>query len=470
MKKIVLIALALLLSACNTVQVKVPQALDQQGLLVGRIAAGVWSERNELTPQMTLRAGEGQAKLYQNGIKDNTITIALAPGEYTMNKVQHTGKSYGNVIVTSSFPVGRKFTIKAGQVTNLGLMVLVPYLQDKTKFIFHTLDNTADMQEHVKNTHPALYASLPDKNFTISEDGYADRPVKVIGLDKLDEVRKQIAYGKLIFDTPYAVQHVTGAAGTIAKIIYDSNKKISDIKILPTNTLEDMDDCSTYGKTVLCSVEPDREKGVFSGKWNNSGKYILVRDEKLERGQFQQKPAGHALWLVSESGIVIADEHLNIFTSYDYGANWTSYSGAAQKQAINQGIFGNYVIGYQAGKNGFYLYPHNRNVGNRKIVYTPHNKAEYRNIDFPNDLDQMDTLTESLDTLFAGSAHGILSGVAMYKKVSDAPWEKIGTLPYGCRYPRIESKDNISLKAHCITGDNIASSNDAGKTWAMTKK
>src|SRR6185437_12048693 len=101
---------------------------------------------------------EGMMAMYgghnKGSISDDTYSAELPAGEYTLDSFTRPSGGYsggfGAVTVTTteytSWPVQRTFTVRAGQVTNLGEIVVVPHAigSQSGEFNYVFVDNSAD--------------------------------------------------------------------------------------------------------------------------------------------------------------------------------------------------------------------------------------------------------------------------------------------------------------------------------------
>lgn len=464
------------------VSVKVPDTIGQNGVLVGQLGAGAIAERNELQPKIS--KGTEKPVLYQDAVKNNIVTMPLEPGDYTLERVQYS-YNMGNSTVTQWFPLNLKFRIKAGEVTNLGLLAMVPNPLDKERFGVRVLDNSADMEQHLQKNYVSLYQSLSDKTVHTVTDGMPDKYSAVVGMDKLDEVRRQLVLSELApgksgdkfmrdlkqgrfnmhYKTPTSENYVMTALGSMGKIERDAGGKITDVKILPTNTLEDLDKCTANGERALCLLEQTKAKGVFSSGAAKTKKYLLAQGDKIEAGQVDVDVFEKSIWLPGKNQITYADEYMNIFTSLDNGHTWSSYKDAAQKQPIEYGS-GSEKISYVEGKDGYYIYSRNLNVPDRRIVYSPFGKTDFSHLAFPGTSDALSQLYETDAGLYASSINsGFTTTIVLFfKPAGSQAWQKTGEVPKGCTLQLPRWSAGINLKALC-NGKEMTASADAGRSW-----
>jgi hypothetical protein len=387
--------------------------------------------------------------------------------------------------------------VASGKVSNLGLMVFVPSRQDPKKYGISVLDNSIEMQQHLQKNHTALYNALSDKKIAIAAVDEKEKLGSLLSMDKLNDIRKEIinvefirafeyrkynTAQKIDFSNPVSksrfdkenidtANYLSGSLGGIGKIEVNSERKITGIKILETNTLDDLDQCVMKGDRALCLLERTQEGGVLTRSKSKFQKYLLVQGDKTEIKQLGSKIGENSIWLAGDKQIVYIDAEKNFHTSDDNGQTWSSLNDMA-KISPKQNISGAFFMkdedkqGVLSGKEGYYLY-----TIDRQIVFTPYGKSERISIPFPQGSEQLTHLFETNAGLHALIANrGITEStkyVAMHKPAGSQTWEKQGELQPRCEEPKYVAGN--PLKVVCRTA-SVLVSKDNGYNWAFTGK
>ena len=198
------------------------------------------------------------------------IAVPLSPGEYSFSSLyDETQSSSGTYIYRymTTLPIKRKFTIRPGEVTNLGLLVLYPDPNDKEqkKFLRFFVDNTADMKHFLKTAYPLLAPKLRVDSMTLA-------PGDLIPANLLELLRKDIAMKEVAASGGYAA-YVAGHVGTLAEPQRDKDGKISGVKLIEVPTVSNIQsDSPNYVKDRFAFLTTNNR--LFSSrteKWPRSG-------------------------------------------------------------------------------------------------------------------------------------------------------------------------------------------------------
>src|SRR6185437_7652154 len=143
---------------------------------------------------------EGMMAMYgghnKGSISDDTYSAELPPGQYTLDSFTRPSGGYsggfGGVTVTTteytSWPVQRTFTIRAGEVTNLGEIVVVPHAvgSQSGEFNYVFVDNSADAAALFRARFPLLATSMHPEAMQLAPGNY-------LSADQLKRLRVYIA-------------------------------------------------------------------------------------------------------------------------------------------------------------------------------------------------------------------------------------------------------------------------------------
>jgi hypothetical protein len=494
----------LLAGGCShiPVVVNVPDNIGKDGLVVGQLVPGAMMTTDtglKLSPRIS--KGTDKARRFDGGIQNSTFTIPLEPGEYNLESVEYSyqdSSHYPRVVSgTVTYPINRKFSVASGKVSNLGLMVFVPNRQDPQKYGISVFDNSVEMQQYLQKNHAPLYGALSDKTIAIAAVDQKEKLGSLLGMDKLNDVRKELINVELIRALNYrkfnavsfkdkdfskfvsqsrfdkdnidSANFLTASLGAIGKIEMNAERKMTGIKILDSNTLDDLDQCVMRGDRALCLLERTQEGGILTRNKSKFQKYLLVQGDKTEIKQLGSSIGENSIWLAGDKQIVYVDAEMNFHASEDNGQTWAllnDFSKIAPKQNISGAFFikDEDKQGVTSGKDGYYLY-----TIDRQIVFVPYGKSERIHIPFPQGSEQLTQVFETSAGLHALIANrGLTESTkfqAMLKPAGSQTWEKQGELQPTCREPKYVAGN--PLKVACKTASKLVSK-DNGYNWTYS--
>lgn len=162
-----------------------PDTLQGRGILVGQVSSNSIGKEHFLW-------GAGlriNGKLYPYVIDRDRFALPLDPGEYELSKIEWRRQS-GNLINYRWYPVSIKFSIKEGEITNLGMIVIASTKDMDNKFVVLYADNTEEMEGMIRIRYPEVYGKLIKTDANAAYD-------RVLDQQQIELLRKSSIEGKL---------------------------------------------------------------------------------------------------------------------------------------------------------------------------------------------------------------------------------------------------------------------------------
>jgi hypothetical protein len=376
------------------------------------------------------------------------IAIPLSPGEYSFSSLyDETSTSSGTYIYRhmTTLPIKRKFTIRPGEVTNLGLLVLYPDPNDKEqkKFLRFFVDNTADMKHFLKTAYPLLAPKLRVDSMTLA-------PGDLIPANLLELLRKDIAMKEVVASGGYAA-YVAGDVGTLAEPQRDKDGKISGVKLIDVPTVSNIQ-----------SDSPNYVKDRFAFLTTNN-RLFLVQNGKVDEKRPPDGLRAGKVFVFGTSDVVIVDDKFEIYSSANNGDRWQAYLGHATEKKTTAKL--------SPGAEGCYAYTAKPPV----LLYAGYGKSEFRPVELPADMKSLGLLREKPVGLFAERETTYFKETEkrpfFFRPAGKAAWETRSMPANNCEHIRFTDGEGKNLSTVC--GESAVgggprfqyASGDGGKTW-----
>lgn len=364
-----------LLSGCASVpqRPELPESIGNDGLVVaevqglGRLALFGYAD-------VIIKGGKS------GKLAGSYLAHALPPGQYTLEALRQTSpggsSSVTGVTVTTTniatLPIKIDFTVRAGEVTNLGQLLLVPNEKDPQKKLFavHAVDNTADMRYFLQTFYPKLYASLGKATMTLAPGKYTQG-------QELQRLRRYIAL-KRGGSMASRLRYVAGPAGTLAVLDRAADGSVKEVRLLDS--------------PVIASVRHEAEQQAYDrfAFTTSDNRFFIVKAGQVEARSLPiEKPDG--LFLFRDRGVVVIDDKFNLYTSNDDGRSWQHYAGA-----IVDASQSSWHDGLTEDRDGYYTYRHFP----PRLAYAKYGSAEYQPVALPKDATNIRRLTARQSGLF----------------------------------------------------------------------
>lgn len=439
MKKIIiklsLLVMLITLTSCvkNSVVVT-EESMKGKGLLVGHVSASGFSLGSFFK--------NGHVKIsdetYSGALKNGYISVPLLPGKYEFNSLHTT---IGNLHKT--LPIKGGFTIKAGEVTNLGEVFLLFQRKVAARYNMIYLNNNDDMHAYLRSEYKEVYRSLK-KTFNKADVKFVDdKYIPNVRRQALGQTRAS-SFNKYVF---------TGPLGSIGISKRNNKNKVIDIKWLKTDTFEEINTCDISKKEVICVV-PHKTKGdrLFYSKRK---KYTFNKKPLyFDKGKFKIINDGSILWVGSD---------FNIYRSRNGGKSWVlNYKDKNINDASKMGL------SFASGKKGIYLYSKDQGT---KILYSKYKSNKFSKITPPKNLSRLNSLVETSKGLYTGLEWTMFSDDSLYyKKKGSNQWVKRVIPVATCQFMSVKNYKKDEVKINCLGPDNILSSQEGKNMKKIGRK
>lgn len=442
--KILLIMSVLLLSGCIRSSVEVtPESMRGKGLLVGHVSASNFGLGN------FFRNGEVHIgdERHKDAYKDGFITVPLAPGKYEMNSL-FVPRGNGGY---SSLPIKGKFTIKAGEVTNLGEVFLLFPKKTDNRYNMLYLDNNDDMQAFLRTKYADVYKLLQKKKFNRAD-------VKYIKPRYVNKVREQLL--SQTYNDKFNHYMVVGALGGIGLYDRDKKGKVKSIKWLDTGTFIGPNDCQVLKKRAACIV-PHQTKGDR----------IFLSDGV--RYKFTKKPADFKkgkFRLLKDNSMVWLNDNFSYFRRSKKSNKWNAET--AHEVALSGSFFDIYRFSktpevYEI-KKGFYIFS---KLDGSPLLFNQYKSNKSVSLKKPDGKSGIGTLVETTAGLYASPADRTLfsDSEIFFRPKGKEEWEKREIKLTYCGAYKVANYKKDTLTMNCGSdGDFVLSNN--GKSWKKIPK
>lgn len=439
-------------SGCYTPSYKptLPESLGNEGVVVGQIT------------DVGALKGFVQGVTLSNGkeieITNGYFASNLAPGSYEVKQLYTRSFEGANMDRIRNYPLNLPFTVREKQVTNMGVVVLLPVANtpEKQLFTLSRVDNSKDIPRFFRKFYPQL-ASLPALDrVTLADGDFLDNT-------KLNMLRRHIVaesfdVKRRTTEVANGMQMVAVDLGTFARVQYDTSNKIADV---------DLQDMNTFSNIGSRHADPVWKRYV-----------VMTKDQRLltaENGQFMERalPAGNlrspSIYPVGNKGLVMSDTECDVYVSLDNGASWTKHPEMKREKCDSYGA--------ASGAKGYYVYIVNylSSTSYPAIVYySPHGKQDLHAMSLPSELTGIRDVKEYAGKLYLKSHrwHKKTDGEGGKKKLTDAyfvrdlqgdSWKLLFLPTAECGKLSFSDAQGNALRVRC-DNDEYESKN-AGENW-----
>jgi hypothetical protein len=342
-----------------------PDSLGENGLLVGNIAADAVASTLIEKVWFSMAGVQIDDVYYSNAVRRNYLVLPLKPGDYTLEAL-HVYKT-GDKGSGTRYPLQYKFRIVSGQATNLGIIALATRKskenpEQKGLYWKVLVDNTDDMTAYLRKHHPKLAAGLrPATPILAQENKFADATM-------LEMTRRDLARSAWFRSEDLDRIHYVGAeAGTLAKILRNTQGKVSAMDVLDSGTKAAMVSCHGDDRRFVCS---SAEPALY-----------FIQNSKIEKRKLPLTASHVWVHTFPPQGLVLVDLNMNIYSSTDNGASWKQHVWYAPKKPLLPFA----RIKFENGRHGYYVYStFSVDPLAPQVIYAEYSRPGYRKIDIPN--------------------------------------------------------------------------------------
>ena len=383
-------------------------------------------------------------KTFKHAISGAYIRVPLKPGRHILEEISNvSSRTTGSLVTTTTtrYRINAKFTIKAGEVTNLGKVVL--YFPDRTGKKYKTIlvNNVEDMQAFLRTEHPSAYNALRNKKFRKADTTYARK--------KQIETLRTVMLARNVRSASQG-QYLAGDLGALARVVRNKEGKIIQINFIETGTYQSIGPCFNGNGRFACVV-PHPIKGKLlhvSGKKGLYARKLPTSDKNIN------------LILVGKNDIVLVNDRMEVYTSMNSGKSWSAYTSSRLKDPLAYTSRPEFSFGRQ----GYYIYSKGQDA---TIQYRQYGARSYEVIEPPKRGDYLNGLTETDKGLYAGPEFTMISDAQMFFRASGQnKWVKYEIPTSSCgRFEIIDrAKDRIAAKC----SNKYLVTDDHGKTWRQS--
>lgn len=434
---------------------QIPDSVENDGLVVAEVQGlGPFGVRNDADVYIK---GEDKRNNYAR-LYGNYLVRRLPPGQYTMEEIKQTspvGPSAiggGDIMLSKlRLPTHIDFTVRAGEVTNLGQLLIIPDERNPQgkRFAVRAVDNSADIRHFLQAYYPKLNASI--KKDTLAPGEYSQ------GQD-LQRLRRYIAL-KIGGFKSSGVRYVVGPAGTLARLERAGDGSIKNLRLL--------DSPITSGLRTQAEQQEYDRFGFIS----NDSRLFLINAGQVDAVSL---PIDHpvSLFLFRDRGVIITDNKFNLYTSNDNGRSWQHSSGAVLDTSEEAPPPVNWFCtncppkllgGIVEDGNGYYVY----HKDPARLVYATYDSAEYQPITLPRDADNIHTLTARQSGLFLEKLISVLTPATAHpffvRPRGSTEWETRYKPKAFC--DRFEFLDDTGQRLRLDCSGDFYESSDGGVNW-----
>ena len=384
----------------------------------------------------------------QGAIEKRRMLMQLKPGNYILEGISSTGMGMSSSFMgakvthrtTTSFDFSAAFEVRAGHVTNLGVIFF--YITDKAgqKGNVYYVDNSQDVRWFLKNQYPSISERTESKDILTASVSY-------LNPDLIDKLRyslvKELPINQLRHD--FAVSKL----GTLYQFQKTPSGKIESVKVVDVNTYEH-----------ICRYTALNKRFAFLSPHENLGTQLnICESDRISKKTCPVGDINSTVILFGDKGVVTSDRTKSIFISFDNGDSWEKHEPILGK---NQTENGNELVIF-GGNSGFYAFI----MGQPTLIYRPYQRNSSSNL-LPSlpDTFQLKGLVETSDGIFTFPT-GDTDERTNYDKIYFLPNGSDRWIERNCplknhRFNDIyEFNDQIAIRG----GGQFWKSNDSGRTW-----
>lgn len=383
----------------------------------------------------------------KGSVQKNSWAVALPAGDYTLEGFSKSAGGYGggyggvNVTVTEyeSYAVHRTFTVKPGEITNLGeiIVVLNPDPAKSKEFKVFFVDNSSDAPLLLKAHYSKLDLTSKPEAITLSAGDYTRG-------DELAKLRVLIA--SLLADRFPTPSYVAGPAGTLARIDPAKSGTRARLRLIDTGMT-----AGFIGKDE--DIVHDRFAFITS-----DGRLFLVRSGQI---QPRRLPEGVGLrpnvLVAGDRNVVIPGRGFTFYTSIDDGMSWNRNDTVANKSDADFYTFAKDAAGYFI----YHSYP-------PRIVYSPIGEPNLQPVTLPPQIKELRQVTALDGTIvlegFVGAFVKVPAPFFVRTRDSSEWQQRLMPNAPNCESIQFLDKKGVRLRTSC--GRAVYVSDDGGERWS----
>lgn len=379
--------------------------------------------------------------------KNRFINLELTEGEYELLAINLSGPDFpaGKFL---RIPFEHKFNIKAGQITNGGLVYIIRENKQAHNVMTLKINNDDDLKRYIRTYMPEFADNMD--NMT--------SPWSFLSNEKVDNLVTSFANLLVKRESDAKrpkVKYLYASLGMVIKMEKDASGKVLSHELITTPTYQQIKKMQLKkdGK-LLCVLENDS----FLYGTDDGLEYIPLPDALEKSPEIAQLKNGDYL---------MHDRNLNIFTSDDT-FNWKAHLDFNQE--FEQSFFQarSTKMNVYEGKDNLYFYT--TGIGkNRILLRSPYKDYNFESIALSKDIQKVPLVTETTDRLIIGpvlklNASAKRPAYIYVQERNSQTWEE-RALPFGDCYGFAPDRKDDSIFFTKCTESEWHKSTDGGKTW-----
>lgn len=443
------------LAACVSTDYKVKaEDMQTKGLLIGTLVKkdSSFKESNSQLSVYGIANAKINGQVHENAVRGGKIMLQLPPGDYQLEGISNTSSSTGSIgmgvtlttLSSVDHPIKARFSIKQGQVTNLGAIV-VAYEDDGRMLKAFFVDDSREAQEALSSEHPKIYQSLSNSQFALADEKYLSDA-------ELTDLRKQMVLA--LPDSQLVADYAHTNLGTIGKLVKNRKGEVVSVEIIETGTLKNIWNCAVLNHRFGCVVDAKKGRLVIT-----EGKDIVERTIKPEDIIVK-------IYLVGKNTVGLVTEKMHILTSIDNAKSWHTYTDSAWTKPLKPNAFlpprylRSYEIGLSLGRDRYYLYSQKED---KTLLYWNYGSTKATRIFFPGQESKFSGLIETAKGLYTDPALTLFGDGTLYFSPHDSTQWRASSIPSGaCRELKVLDYDQDKIAALCSA---IMISSDSAQSW-----
>jgi hypothetical protein len=379
--------------------------------------------------------------------KNQFINIELSDGDYELIAVRLKGIEigYGKYL---KIPLEGTFTIKAGAVTNGGLVYLIRKNKESHKIMTLKINNNEDVKRYIKAYQP-----------TFTNQIESIQPAwKFIANEKVDKLVKSFA--QVLVDNESRgqrpkVTYLYGTLGLVIKMKKNAEGKVTNHELIRTPTYQQIRIMTLRkDKKIICSLE--------------NGSFLYGDDKGLDYIPLPKSLEKTAeLHELDNNQFLMLDRNLNIFTA-DETFKWKEH--LKNRTNYKSSFFQANLTKIKVYKGKKHLYIFSNGIGKSKILLqSPYNNFNFNEVALSSDIKKVPMVTETETQLIIGPVLKVNSSakrpaLIYVKNLQGDTWKEYN-LPFGdCYGFAPDRQDDTIFFTKCRKSD-WHKSIDSGKTW-----
>lgn len=357
--------------------------------------------------------------------------VVLSPGEHTLDGFQHAENLGNNMTYTTTYSTQRKFIIKKGEATSLGVGMLEVHLDNRYRYLW--VNGQKIITDHILHEYPNLLAG--GKGFNLA-------PGRYLSPRELAEYRRYVVQRRTALALGSHPELVGGPLGALAWLKWSRYAKSPQYEFVDTNTLADLSSCAVSDRGGACLLD---EKTVFVTEQRKGKRYALPKG-----ANWTDVLSRHGSELVALNG------SFALAMSEDGGKTWTA--------DLHHVIHKSADYGHVRGRHGVYLYS---TSSDHTVLYIADGSSKVDDLSAGWSLGIYQGLVVTPKGLYYGPEYtDIENADLLFRQAGAKSWTTYAIPESNCKDLKSIGQDKLEVSC----GTDVLRSNDGGKDWVKLAK